>query len=326
MAADMRLQRATERFVLTLRPMGDFQRYSDRRFGNTDDGSLEADASWLEERSTLSLSTTVRDANTLTSELLSTGIIDLHTRRRDELATGAWSYSQTERRTFGVSVSFQSATYHGNDITPLQDYRYNTYALTERFLLSNRMTLAMDGTYGEYRVSNLADVTRSTGADLALSSNLSERNRLDLLFGINRRTDQFESSNGLIGSVTFARTTTVGSFSLSAGRSVLPSGFGVFSQSDQAQLGYTRALSARLTTSASLSAYRTSSAFQSQSLLQHTYEQSNVGFSWQASEEWSVSSTTQYSRSEGAYGIGNAKGWQFRVSSVWRPRQHSVSR
>src|SRR6267378_6853368 len=87
MSLDMRLQRATERLNLSLRPQLRVQRFSDRRFDRSDDGGLEAAAKWTTERSSFAVNGLFRDQSSLSAEVAATGIIDLNTRRRDENAT-----------------------------------------------------------------------------------------------------------------------------------------------------------------------------------------------------------------------------------------------
>jgi len=92
MSADMRLQRSTERFDLSVLPEVHLQRFSDPRFDRSDDGSLTTDGLWRTERSQFELNGVLRDQSTLSSEIFSTGVIDLNTRRRDEQANASWSF------------------------------------------------------------------------------------------------------------------------------------------------------------------------------------------------------------------------------------------
>src|SRR5580704_162639 len=119
MSADALLQRATEDFSLSLHPQVLLQRFTDRRFNRNDDGGLTAGATWSTERSTFALSSLYQDQSTLTAELISTGIVNLNTRLREEQEGATWAYSQTERREFTLTASYLDATYYGNATTPL---------------------------------------------------------------------------------------------------------------------------------------------------------------------------------------------------------------
>jgi hypothetical protein len=114
MAGNMRLERATERLQLLLLPDIELQRFSDRRFNRSDSGGSTAELIWTGPLTSLDLSGLLRDQSTLASELISTGIVDLHTRRRDEQLGGSWSYAYAERWALSLFSSYQSQTYHGD--------------------------------------------------------------------------------------------------------------------------------------------------------------------------------------------------------------------
>ena len=326
MTADMRLQRTTERFDLSLLPQLRVQRFSDRRFDRSDDGGLTAPASWLTERSNIDVSAVLRDQSTLTAEIFSTGIFDLNTRRRDEQVSASWAFSYAERRVFSLTSGFQSSDYHGNAATSLQDSRYATFGASERFILSERLSMSLDASTGEYRTPDAAFATRSDSISVGFMESLSERARVTGEFGVDRRTDQFSSTNGFVGQLAVSRSTDRGGFSLAASRSVAPSGFGIFTQTDQAQLSMNRALGPRLSLNSTLGVYRTASAFQSFSLVERTYSQASVALVWQASEYWTVGAHVIASRADSGSALSAASGWQLGLQSTWRPRPNSLSR
>ncbi len=325
MSADMRLRRATERFDLWLLPQLHIQRFSDRRFDRSDDAGLTSEGTWLTERSTFDVSSLIRDQSTLTSELFSTGIFDLNTRRRDERLNASWAFAYAEHRVFSLTSGFQSSNYHGNSTTSLQDSKYSTFGASERFIVSERLSFSLDASAGKYVTPDAAFATRSDSLSVGFMRRLSERTRVTGEFGVNRRTDRFSSTNGFVGQLSIARSTETGGFSLSAGRNVAPSGFGIFTQTDQAQLAVSRGLAPRWNLNASLSVYRTSSAFQSFNLADRTYSQLNVALTWQANEYWSIGTTAGADRAVSNTGLP-ASGWHLGLQSVWRPMPNSLSR
>jgi hypothetical protein len=323
----MRLQRATERFNLYLQPTLHLEHFSDRRFSRSDDQGISAEGVWLWERSNLDISTLLRDQSTLTSELLSTGIFDFNTRRRDEEVNASWSYGYTERRVFSLTAGYQNSRYHGDvSNTLLQDSQYSTVGASERFVVTPRLSFSVSASVGRYQSPDSVFSSRSDSLETGLVVQASERTRVSAQLGVNRRSDQLSSENGFVGELSIAHNSQTGGFNLSAGRSVAPSGFGVFTQTDQAQLDMSRALSERLTLSSTLTAFRTTSAFRFFTLADRTYEQARLGLSWQADEQWSLGASAGLNRAESQLIPGTPHGWQVVLQSVWRPKPRSISR
>lgn len=330
MSLDMRLQRATERLNLSLRPQVHIQRFSDRRFDRSDDGGIEAVANWSGERSSFAARGVLRDQSSLTAEIASTGVINLDTRRRDESATVSWTLEQSELRKLVLSADYSSANYHGSATTPLQNNRYDTFAAGEQFLTSERLMFSLNGSLGESHTGGIDAKTRWTSAGVGLNWQLTERNRLTADFGLNRRTESSATTQGFVGDIALSRSTSLGSYTFSAQRSVAPSGFGLFTQSDEVLISAVRTLGPRLSANSSAGLYRTQSIFHSFSFADRTYVQIGMGLSWQATEQWSLGARAFGSRanSKGFLGVplGTSDGWQVRLESVWTPVPHSISR
>jgi hypothetical protein len=330
MSLDMRLQRATERLNLSLRPQLRVQRFSDRRFDRSDDGGLEAAAKWTTERSSFAVNGLFRDQSSLSAEVAATGIIDLNTRRRDENATVSWTLEQSEVRSLALTTAYLSATYHGNATTLLQDNHYLTFDASERFKTSERLSFSLDGMVGEAHTGGVGDKTHTMSSTVGLVWQITEREQLTADLGVNQRTERSSRTRGFIGDFTFSRSTTLGSYTFSAQRTVAPSGFGLFTQSDEIQLSTVRAMGPRLSWDSSVGWYRTQSAFHSFSIADRTYTQIAMGLSWRATEEWTIGTRAFGSRadSKGILGVprGITDGWQLRLESWWTPVRRSISR
>lgn len=326
MSGNMRLEHATERLQLLLQPDVELQRFSDRRYDRSDSGGSTAEAIWTSELTSLDLTGVLRDQSTLASEPLSTGIIDLNTRRRDEQLGGTWSYSYAERWGLGLFANYASQNYHGNAATPLQDNKLTTYGASEKYLASDSLAFTLTASTGRYLTQESFFDARSDSATLGFTWSTSERDKLGGDLGWNRRTDRFSRSSGFIGDLSFTRNWEVGSLAFSGGRSVVASGFGVFSQTDQAQLNASRGLSERLRCSAGLVWVRTTSAFESFYLDRHTYSQARVSLSWLANEDWSISWEVGAERQDVLLTDSHGSGWRTAVSASWQPLKYSLSR
>lgn len=326
MSGNMRLAHASERLQLLLQPDVELQRFSDPRFNRSNSGGATAEAIWTGELTSFDFTGVLRDASTLSAELLSTGIIDLNTRRRDEQLGASWAYQYAERWGVSLFTNYQTQTYHGNAVTPLQDSKLTSYGAAEKYIATDRLALTLTLSTGRYTTEAALFNTRSDTAIAGFVYSSSERDKLTGDVGWNRRTDSFSRSSGLIGDLTFSRAWEIGTLALSAGRSVVASGFGIFSETDQVQLNATRGLSERLTLGAGLSWYRTSSAFQSFYLDRHTYSQANVSLAWQASEHWSITGLAGAERQDLLLTGAQGHGWRTAVNVGWQPLKYSVSR
>lgn len=326
MSGNMRLEHATERLQLILLPDIELQRFSERQYNRSDSGGSSAEAIWTGQLTSLDLTGLLRDQSTLAAELASTGIIDLNTRRRDEQVGGTWSYAYAQRWVLSLFSNYASQTYHGNATTPLQNNRLTSYGAAEKYIASDRLAFTLTLSTGHYTTEEAFFDTRSDTATAGFIWSSGERDKLTGDLGWNRRTDRFSRSSGFVGDLAFGRNWEIGSVTLSGGRSVIASGFGVFSQTDQAQFTASHNLSERLTSSVGLTWTRTTSAFQSFALDEHTYAQANVTLSWQANEYWSLACDVGAERQEFPLNHTQGHGWRAGLSASWHPLKYSLSR
>jgi hypothetical protein len=330
MSADALLQRATEDFSLSLHPQVLLQRFTDRRFNRNDDGGLTAGATWSTERSTFALSSLYQDQSTLTAELISTGIVNLNTRLREEQEGATWAYSQTERREFTLTASYLDATYYGNATTPLQDYTYGTVTGSEQYMLSERLSVSLSGSAGEYNTKVGDNLTQLTGASLGVIYEFTDRVHFSADAGLNRRVEHSNASQGFVGDLVISRKTSTGSFGISASRGVVPSGYGFFTQTDQVRLQVLHDLEERLSADANISIYRNKSLFSTIDLEDRTYSQVLAGLTWRTTETSTIGLHAYGNRARSTGGIGpyygDASGWGVRLDSAWSPLPFSFSR
>lgn len=326
MSGNMRLVHATERLQLLLLPDFALERFSDRRFDRSDGAGLTTEGTWNGELSSFDLSALLRDRSTLTSELLSTGIFDVHTRRRDEQLAGTWSYAYSLRWVASLFASYASQDYHGASTT-LQDNTLTSFGLSEKYLASEQLAFTASLSTGHYTTQQSFFDTRSDSISAGFLWSSSERNKITGDFGWNRRTDRLSRSSGFVGQISFTRSwEAAGTLSLSAGRQVVPSGFGVFSQTDQAQISVSRGLTERLTVGAGLSWYRTTSAFESFLFEKHSYSHAQIGMTWQANEDWSIGCQVAGSRQDQLLSDQVGRGWRVALLAQWQPLKHGLSR
>jgi hypothetical protein len=336
MSVDTRFERDTERWQLALRPYGQVARYSDARLNHTDEEGIDATATWLEtERSSLSLHTLLQDASTLYSELLGTGIIHVGQRRRDEDVDGTWAFQQSERWTLQLGGTYSSSNYHGAGVTPLSNYRQALGTATESFTYTERLTLLLTGSAGDAHTTGSEQSTRFESVGAGFQWRPSERVSVQGNGGSSRQTTGTLTSTTIIGELSTSYSTELSRFELSAQRQMQPSGYGIFTQVDQATFTWARDLGPRLSLGSRLQVYRDTSAFRSPfisfNFADRTYSQAHLRLSWQQTPAWTLALQLLYDRADSPRSFLlpaglHAHGWQVGLQSVWAPLGASISR
>lgn len=336
MSGDTRFEHDTERLKLALRPFGQLERYTDARLNHTDNEGIDATGNWLAtERSSFSLHTLLQDASTLYSELTDTGIIHLGQRRRDEVGDGTWSFQQTERWTLQLGGTYSSSKYHGAGATPLSNYRQALGTATESIAYNEGLTFSLNGSAGDAHTTGSEQSTRFDSLGLGFQWRPSERTGVQGNAGASRQTTGTLTSTTIIGTLSASYSTELSTFALSAQRQLQPSGFGIFTQVDEASLTATRELAPQLTLGSEAEVYRDTSAFHSPFIsftyADRTYSAAHLRLDWQQTPAWTLGMQLLYDRADSPRSflipLGlHARGWQVSLQSVWAPHGAGISR
>jgi hypothetical protein len=336
MSLDTHFEHDTERLQLKLRPYGEVERYTDHRLDPTSEGGIEATATWLEtERSSFTLHTLVQDASTIYSDLSTTGLIHVGQRRRDEDFDGTWAYQQTERWTLQLQGSYNGSDYHGSYTSALSNYRQSLGTAIESFAFTERLTLSLNASAGDAHTTGAEQSTRIDSLGTGFQWQPTERANVQGSIGVSRQTTAGLSSNTTIGEFSVSYSTQLTNFALTAQRLLQPSGFGIFTQVDEATLSVGHNLSERLSLGAEAQVYRDTSAFSSPFIsftyADRTYAESHLRLSWQQTPALALALQLQYQRADNpaSYLIPTglqAHGWAVSLQSVWAPLGASVSR
>lgn len=336
MSLDTHFERDTERLKLTVRPYGQAERYSDDRLDPTSEEGIEATGTWLAtERSSFTLHTLVQDASTIYSDLTTTGLIHVGQRRRDEDLDGTWAFKQTERWTLQLASSYNGSDYRGTDTTALSNYRQSLGTATENFSCTEQLILTLNASAGDAHTTGTEQSTRFESLGTGFQWQPTERANVQGSVGVSRQTTGDLTSNTTIGEISASYSTQLSNFALTAQRLLQPSGFGIFTQVDQATLTANRNLSERLSLGAEAQVYRDTSAFTSPFIsftyADRTYAESHLRLNWQQTPTLTLALQLQYQRASNPvsflFPTGlQAHGWAVSLQSVWAPLGASVSR
>jgi hypothetical protein len=175
--------------------------------------------------------------------------------RRDTATTvGEWNRALTERSQIQLDLSWSRVTYDqpSNATTPLVDYRYLSTGPTYAFALSERNTVKLMGSYGDYQSIDGITASKSENLQLGFARQLDEIWSLSAIAGYSRSNNSqkyffgqvllgslsFEQ-NGAVYAATLTRKGEQFNFSGGVSRSLQPTGLAFLSRQDSINLNAT---------------------------------------------------------------------------------------
>jgi hypothetical protein len=333
---DLKLQRASESLQIVLEPKYDLRRYSDNVYGPGTDRSLTASLNWKGERTGLTLSGTISNATTLTTEVLETGVINGNIRQRLEQVNAQWSWARTERHQFFLQGGYTDVGYidspyvlegpNGPLVPELPGYKYSTGSLGERFFLSERTSLSVSA-FGDALHSPLpSNSSHEAGAQVEYSTSFTERLSIDASLGESRRSLAGQSSNGTNASVLITRSFELGNATLTYVRSLTPYGTGVLVQRQQTGAALTRSLQSDLDVNISLLRIQNSASTVRLGIDRAFYNNVVLGLSWRFAPSWTLAPTVTTSWTTAFRSDQRIHEWRGALTMTWQPLASTRSR
>jgi hypothetical protein len=348
LSADIRLQRSLEDLQLSLEPHVDVRRFSNSIYGPGNDRSLAAGLSWTGERSQLNFNASIADQNTLTTELLETGIIDTNTRRRLETVSGELDLSRTEKHLFFTQLSYFGSAYSGNLLAEeeLPGYRYGSAATGERFILTQHYTFSVSA-FGDLLHSERAgDSSHEYGIQAEIVYAHSELTSFDLQVGESRRslagatyyviypgqtgvltlTVPGSTGTGTNVNAIFSHNFEIGSVSVNYNRSLVPYGNGLLVERQQATASVKRSLSPTVDVDFTVLRIQNSDATVHAGIDRRFYQNAGVGLNWKMSETWTLRPEAGTTWSPPIGSDITVHEWRVALTMTWKPNPTEMSR
>ncbi|NEV60737.1 outer membrane beta-barrel protein [Thiorhodococcus minor] len=172
--------------------------------------------------------------STLTSEIATSGLVQVNKRRERVLVSPSWTYNLGSRAQARAGASYQEITYEDVELIPLFNYSFATADLTLTYGLSERATLFGRASYAKYDADQVDTTSDSVGAEVGASYALSETLALTTYAGLRNTkaetptllgTEETENSGPLF-QLELKKTFDRGQLRVSADRSVVPSSSG----------------------------------------------------------------------------------------------------
>jgi hypothetical protein len=286
-----------EHYDITVDPRVFFSRYLHRSVFDHDDQFLSVGGNLRSERSTWQGSVNAVRDTALTSEVGVTGITDTNRRRENLSLSAGPSYQLTERLSLTGTAGWLANHYENADHTGLLDYRYTSGELAGNYSLTERSTAGLDAIFGSLS-SESGDHSTSYALQAAYTDRLTELWTLNLSGGPSR--GEFGGGAHSSGAVYSAALTHKGElydFTARISRTVTPTGRGVLTKSDQAELNVSGSITERLSLVSSLFYSHNRDYFSangaSGNVFSLHYFSVQESLKWKLSPSWAVDLTAQ---------------------------------
>lgn len=239
-------------------------RYSDLSEFDETAVSLGLVSDYRLDRNRFGLNANVDYDSTLTSEIQTTGFVQVNKPRISLAINPSWSYSLSPRATLDAQVKYQDVSYEDVQFIPLYDYTFATAALTSAYALSERTKLSGRLSYDQYDAPKVDTRSNSVGLEVGLNHLLSETWTFSSFAGIrhassetpiNGEIDETEN-NGPLFQASLNKRFETGSLSMSASRSLLPSSNGTLLDTTGLALAFNRQFSSLWAVQIDVQGYR----------------------------------------------------------------------
>ncbi len=241
-------------------------RYLEAPDYDSNDFFLDLTAVHKRERDRFGLNGRIDHDSTTTSELETSGRVQVNKRRQRLYLAPSWTHLLSERTTFEARAAYADVSYEDAGArTGLTDYVYLNGGLVGTYRLSETASATARLSFDRYDASTIPSTVDSVGASVgvrrAFSETLSGWAEAGVRYSESESrnpggTTTKESSTGPIAELGLDWQGETGSVLLSLRRALVPSGSGELLDTTRASLSARQEVSPRWSVLASLSAYR----------------------------------------------------------------------
>jgi hypothetical protein len=322
--ASANLARRTEISELTLQPLVHLIRYPSEKELDREEGRVKGSFTLTGERSDYALDASFARESTLTSELGTTGRVDIDAVKKSTSFAVAPGWSLTERLTVDARMAHERSAYVESGNAELYGTRYTSGSVNLKYGLSPSMSLSLGASAGKFASDRAGASSENANVTVALNYAIAERLTIALSAGPSRVRARGRSDDGAVYEVSLARTFPLARTMLTASRSTSPAGFGVLTQRDEARLSWSRPLSEWTTANLGFSTARTSELLTELGLSFGTvrYWRADAGLSRRLGDAWHMAFGISGFRQTSAVGSRPTKGYEGRLAINWRGDTH----
>lgn len=241
------------------------RRYGDVTELDRTEGFLGLDSAYRLARHRLGLTARLDYDSTLTSEISTSGLVQVNKRRTRLFARPSWSYELSERAALDLSASYTDVSYEDVERIPLYDYTLAGAGLTGTYLWSERSELFARLNLDRYEAAQVDTRSDTLGLLAGGSYALSETLSLTALAGLRYTraetpaltggTDE-QSSTGPLVDFSLEKRFEVGHLRLTASQALSPSSTGELLNTTSGGLALAYPVNARWSFVVNAHAYR----------------------------------------------------------------------
>jgi len=328
LTADVQLQRSLENMQFMLEPHFDVRRYSSNVWGPGNDRNLSGSFSWNGTRTQITLTGSVANQSTLTTELLETGLVNTDTRRRAYQGGLQGSWARSERHQSFISLNYMDVSYSGPQFVQLllPGFKYPSGSIGERFFLSEKITFSVSA-FGDALLSDQSRASsHEAGGQVEFSYAHSERTSFDLSIGESKRSVAGTNGLGTVGALSVVHNFERSTATLSYSRNLVPYGIGFLVERQQLTAGFTRHLTPYLDADITVLGIRNNQSAVLLGLDRKNYENAGLGMSWKLGESWTLRPVVTTSWTRPIQASADVHEWRAELDMIWKPLPSWISR
>ncbi len=210
------------------------RRYSQVAELDRTDGAVGLMAKRQLERHRVGLDASFDYDSTLTSEVQTSGLVQVNKRRSKWFVSPSWEYSLSPRAQLDLVLSYQDVTYEDVELIPLFDYRFARAGLTASYTLSERTQVFGRLSYDQYEAEQVKTESDNFGLEAGASYLLSETMSILAYTGVRHSKAEIPTLRGVeetdntgpLFELRLSKRFETGELQLTADRSLLPSSNG----------------------------------------------------------------------------------------------------
>ncbi len=208
-----------------------------------------------------------------------------------------YTYQLSERRAVTSSLQYQKVEYSGNAATSQIDYTYGRGDIALRWRHDERSRLDIGPYVARYEASDNSYTNDAYGLRVEYSRDVSERTSTGITLRVERESDDIRSvgnptvsgsDTGFELMLNLVREVEAGKWRFRLGRSIVPTGAGSVSDSDEFHVEFMHAFSPRLSSETALKASRVRARSDRGAGEDRDYASARAALSWALTPTWSL--------------------------------------
>lgn len=314
------IKRRTPRTDLSLQPRLRSSRYREDESLDSDYQFFDAAFSYRTQRVDWAASAGFTRDSTLTSELGSTGLVQVNRTHEGIRVSAGPTVTLTERTTAGAQAYWLNNHYLDAEFTGLTDYDYGSLSVFSTYALSEKGQLTITAQSGELRVPSRSGANQQDSM-LRLGWRYQPFSlwTLEASAGPSYVKSDFSSNDGAVYMLEVVRRAERWTFNASASQDVAPTGRGELTRRERIGIGLTSSITQYLSAGITLAGIRNEDLLSAPGTLADDvrYGRVDLQTNWRFAEDWSLSFAVGAATQSYASRPQSAENYRASLGIVW---------